>query len=55
LLFLVVAVMEQGILALPDVLGETVAWKATNALRLDLTLHCLKLDMSFHKATLRAN
>src|SRR5206468_3804373 len=26
------------------------SWRATNALRADLTLHCLKLDMSFHKA-----
>jgi len=50
LLFLVVAVMEQGISLYLTYLGETVAWKATNALRLDLTLHCLKLDMSFHKA-----
>jgi ABC-type multidrug transport system fused ATPase/permease subunit len=31
-------------------LSETVGWTATNALRRDLTLHCLKLDMSFHKA-----
>ena len=26
------------------------AWRATNALRQDLTLHCLKLDLSYHKA-----
>jgi ABC-type multidrug transport system fused ATPase/permease subunit len=31
-------------------LGQNVAWTATNALRLDLTLHCLRLDMPFHKA-----
>ena len=30
-------------------LGENVAWTATNALRRDLTLHCLRLDMPFHK------
>ena len=30
-------------------LGENVAWMATNALRRDLTLHCLRLDMPFHK------
>lgn len=29
--------------------GENVAWTATNALRADLALHCLKLDMAFHK------
>ena len=30
--------------------SENVAWTATNALRQDLALHCLKLDQSFHKA-----
>jgi len=30
-------------------LGENVAWTATNSLRRDLTLHCLRLDMPFHK------
>lgn len=30
--------------------GDNVAWTATNALRLDLTRHCLGLDLSFHKA-----
>ncbi len=49
-LFLVVAVTGQAVLLCVTYLGETVAWKATNALRLDLTIHCLKLDMAFHKA-----
>ena len=30
--------------------SERVAWTATNALRYDLALHCLRLDLSFHKA-----
>jgi len=30
--------------------GENVGWTATNALRADLARHCLRLDMSFHKA-----
>ena len=30
--------------------SENVAWTSTNALRRDLTAHCLRLDMSFHKA-----
>lgn len=30
--------------------AENVGWYATNAVRADLTLHCLRLDMSFHKA-----
>lgn len=29
--------------------GERVAWRATNALRGDLTLHCLRLDPQFHQ------
>lgn len=29
--------------------GETVAWRATNALRADLALHCLRLDPQFHQ------
>ncbi|MBN1933538.1 MAG: ABC transporter ATP-binding protein [Anaerolineae bacterium] len=50
LLFIGLAVAGQ-LLALGAVaVGENVAWTATNALRFDLTLHCLKLDMSFHKA-----
>jgi ABC-type multidrug transport system fused ATPase/permease subunit len=28
--------------------GEDVGWTATNQLRADLALHCLRLDMSFH-------
>ena len=48
-LFLGVAVATQAISLGVTYLGETVAWKATNALRLDLTTHCLKLDMAFHK------
>jgi len=28
--------------------GEDVGWTATNALRADLALHCLRLDMTFH-------
>lgn len=49
LLFLGVAVAGQTVSLGVTYLGETVAWKATNALRLDLTAHCLKLDMAFHK------
>ena len=50
LLFLGVAVGGQAVTLGVTYLGETVAWKATNALRLDLTAHCLKLDIAFHKA-----
>ena len=50
LLFLGVAVASQAVSLLTGYLGQSVAWTATNALRLDLALHCLRLDMSFHKA-----
>jgi ABC-type multidrug transport system fused ATPase/permease subunit len=30
--------------------SEIVAWRSTNDLRADLALHCLRLDLSFHKA-----
>ena len=50
LLFFGVAVLNQGLSIANTYLGEQVAWKATNALRLDLLLHLLRLDQSFHKA-----
>ena len=49
-LFLGVAVADQVVSLLTAYLGQSVAWAATNALRLDLALHCLRLDMPFHKA-----
>lgn len=49
ILFFVVALLEQALVILSRYLGEIVAWKATNQLREDLAVHCLQLDMSFHK------
>ena len=49
LLFICLAVAGQ-MLALGTVaVGENVAWTAVNGLRYSLTLHCLQLDMPFHK------
>ncbi|MGB0386222.1 MAG: ABC transporter ATP-binding protein [Ardenticatenaceae bacterium] len=48
LIFFGVALLNQGLSVLNTYFGEYVAWSATNALRLDLLLHCLKLDQSFH-------
>ena len=45
-----VALLNQLVTAEAQYIGENVAWRATNALRADLTLHCLQLDLSFHKA-----
>ena len=48
-LFMGVALFRQVVQIGVTYVGEKVAWTATNALRADLALHCLKLDMSFHK------
>lgn len=48
--FLVIAAITQVLTVTSVYVGEMVAWTATNALRLDLLRHCLRLDMTFHKA-----
>lgn len=48
-LFMCIAIVRQGIAIAAAYVGENVAWTATNALRADLALHCLRLDMAFHK------
>ena len=50
LLFFGVALLSQGLSIINTYLGQNIAWTATNDLRLDLLLHCLRLDQSFHKA-----
>jgi ABC-type multidrug transport system fused ATPase/permease subunit len=50
LAFLGVALVSQGLAIATAYVGEDVAWRATNALRQDLTLHVLRLDLSFHKS-----
>jgi len=50
LLFIGLVIANQFITALASYLSEDIGWRATNELRADLTLHCLNLDMSFHKA-----
>ena len=49
-LFLGVALTQQLTAVLATYVGENVGWTATNLLRADLAAHCLRLDMSFHKA-----
>ena len=48
LLFVGVALAQQILGVLSTYAGLHVAWQATNTLREDLTLHCLRLDMPFH-------
>src|SRR5436190_754624 len=49
LLFLGLALFTQVLSVVATYVGENVGWTATNLMRLDLALHCLKLDMPFHK------
>jgi ATP-binding cassette, subfamily B, bacterial len=48
-LFLAVALSQRIITIAATYVGENVGWQATNALRSDLALHCLRLDMQFHQ------
>lgn len=50
LVFVGVALVNQVLSVTAIYTGENVGWTATNALRRDLTMHCLRLDMSFHKS-----
>jgi len=49
-LFLLVALLAQVTNALAVYASESVGWSATNQLRSDLALHCLRLDLGFHHA-----
>lgn len=48
LVFITVALIQQSLAVGATYVGENLAWTATNALRAELTAHCLRLDMSFH-------
>ncbi|MDX2231445.1 MAG: ABC transporter ATP-binding protein [Leptolyngbyaceae cyanobacterium bins.349] len=47
--FTAIALLTQILSIVATYFGEIVAWTATNALRINLATHCLKLDLSFHK------
>jgi ATP-binding cassette subfamily B protein len=48
LLYLAAAIAGQIINVVETYTAESVSWTATNALRADLALHCLRLDAAFH-------
>lgn len=50
IIFISAAVLQQVVSVAATYVGERMGWTATNALRADLALHCLRLDPSFHKA-----
>jgi ATP-binding cassette subfamily B protein/ATP-binding cassette subfamily C protein len=49
-LFIGIALVQQVLVVWASYLSLHVGWTATNALRADLAMHCLSLDLSFHKA-----
>src|SRR5256714_5384367 len=48
--FVALSLAQQIVAAFATYIGEAIGWAATNALRADLALHCLRLDLGFHKA-----
>lgn len=48
-LFIAFALLQQGLRLAASYVSKDVGWSATNRLRADLALHCLRLDMPFHK------
>lgn len=49
-LFIGVSLVQQLIAVGASYIGANAGWTATNQLRGDVAEHCLKLDMTFHKA-----
>jgi ATP-binding cassette subfamily B protein len=49
LVFITFALLQQAARLAASLASQRVSWAATNRLRADLVLHCLHLDMSFHK------
>ena len=49
-MFIAVALTGQIVAALAVYASENVGWTATNSVREDLALHCLRLDLPFHNA-----
>jgi len=47
-LFILAALVTQVVQVAATYLSELVGWSATNRLRSDLALHCLRLDLPFH-------
>ena len=48
--FIAIALIQQSLKIAATALSETIAWSATNQLRLNLVQHCLQLDLAFHHA-----
>ncbi|MBZ0298167.1 MAG: ABC transporter ATP-binding protein/permease [Anaerolineae bacterium] len=46
--FILVALIQQAVAVVAVYFSEDVGWTATNMLRSDLAMHCMRLDMTFH-------
>jgi ATP-binding cassette, subfamily B, bacterial len=49
LIYILFQLLQQGLSLAANYTSQLVSWKSTNRLRKDLALHCLRLDMDFHK------
>jgi ATP-binding cassette, subfamily B, bacterial len=49
-LYVALAFTQQALGLGSNYVTQQLAWRATNAVRADLFLHCLRLDLGFHKA-----
>lgn len=49
MLYIGLAIIQQVVAVFATYVSQDVGWKSTNELRCQLALHCMKLDMSFHK------
>lgn len=50
LVYIGIALAQQAASVAATYTGERIGWLATNALRGELVVHCLRLDLGFHKA-----
>ena len=48
-LFIGIALVQRAVAFYSTFVAENVSWSATNDLKSELALHCLRLDMSFHQ------
>ncbi|MBT3275146.1 MAG: ABC transporter ATP-binding protein [Spirochaetales bacterium] len=48
ILFIGLSLLNQGLVVAMTIIGNNIAWTATNELRADVAEHCLSLKMSFH-------
>ena len=46
--FLILSLVQQGLVLVSTYLAQLIAWGSTNDLRNDVMAHCLSLDLSFH-------